>query len=83
MVVDIVTEDFLDEIYLLGAAIKAIDLPDTITLLVLPKNVKSSFEKIFNPEKVKVLKVGDLMDSMDQIINEILTLTGAKLHEKA
>ncbi len=82
VIVDIVTEDFLDEKYLLGVAVKAVDLSDTITLLVLPRNVKSDFEKIFNPEKVKVFKVEDLMNSMDQIVNEILTLIGARLHEK-
>lgn len=80
--VDIVTEDFLDERYLLGVAIKAVDLPNAIMLLALPANVKSGLEKIFNPEKVKVIKVDDLQSSVDLILDEILTLTGARLHER-
>ncbi|MCS7132991.1 MAG: hypothetical protein NZ918_04670 [Aigarchaeota archaeon] len=81
VIVDVVTEDLFDERYLLGVALKAVDIPDVMILLVLPASLESGLEKIFNPEKVRVIRVNDLRGSINQILDEILALVGMKRHE--
>lgn len=81
VIVDMIVEDFFDERHLLSVAMKAVDIPNVMILLVLPASLESGLEKIFNPEKVVVIRVNDLRSSIGQILNEVLALIGAREHE--
>lgn len=78
VMVEIMPPDFLDEQSLLGVAIKALDIPNSITLVILPEDVYRGIEGIFNPEKVKVLRVGSLQNSIEMIADEVLKLAGSE-----
>ncbi len=74
VIVEMMTSDLIDDRSLIGIAIRALDIPNAVTILVLPRDLETSLEKIFNPEKVKVLKVASIGESIDDIMNEILML---------
>lgn len=81
VIIDMITKDFLDERYLLGVALRAVDIPHAMVLLVLPADAGSSLEKIFNPERVKVIRVDSFQESVDKVLDEILALVSMKKHE--
>ena len=72
--VDIIPPGFLEERYLLRAVIKAMDLSKVITVLVLPKKIEPHFEEILDLDKVRVIKIDDLSNSGDRIIDEIMAI---------
>ena len=74
VIVEILTPSIIDDRSLIGVAIRALDIPEAITLLVLPREIETDLEKIFNPEKVRVMKVDNLKESINEILDSILML---------
>jgi len=74
VVIEIMPPDFIDEQSLLGVAIKALDISDSIILLILPGGVFEQVEEVFNPERVKVIRVASLENSVGEIVDEVVRL---------
>lgn len=66
----------IDERYLLSMMIEAADMPDSVMFLILPSNFKPELEKILNPEKIKIIKLDTLENSIDKVVHELVTLYG-------
>lgn len=79
LIIEIAPKDVVDERYPFLVSIEAIDIPNSAMLLILPKDTLPELETIFNPEKIKVVKVEDLPGSVGIIVDEILKMLGERI----
>lgn len=82
LVIEIASEKIADETYPILMTLKAADIPNSIMVIVLPSSFRPELEKIFNPEKIRIIKVDDISSSVDRIIGEIARIIGVVSHER-
>jgi hypothetical protein len=82
LVIEIAPEKIADDTYPILMMLKAADIPNSITMIVLPSSFRPELEKIFNPEKIRIIKVDDIPSSVDKIVDEVVGAIGAMGHER-
>jgi hypothetical protein len=83
IVIEIAPERIVDETYPILMTLKAADIPNSIMVIILPSSFKPELEKIFNPEKIRIIKVGDISSSASRIADEIARIIGAISYEES
>ncbi len=71
LIIEIAPEEIMDERYPLLMTIEAVDVPDSIMIIILPSSFRPELESIFNPEKIKIIKVENIYRSVDEIVEVI------------
>ncbi|MEN2975171.1 MAG: hypothetical protein ABDH32_06310 [Candidatus Caldarchaeales archaeon] len=82
LIIEIAPEEFVDERYPLLMTIETIDIPNSMMVIIVPSSFKPELESIFNPEKIKIVKVENLSNSIDRVVDEIVKMIGVRIHEK-
>ncbi|MEM4718692.1 MAG: hypothetical protein QW330_01360 [Nitrososphaerota archaeon] len=80
LVIEIAPEQIADELYPIIMSLKAADIPNSMMIIVLPSSFRPELEMIFNPEKIRVIKVEEIRESVDRIVDEIARIIGATGH---
>ncbi|MCS7125716.1 MAG: hypothetical protein NZ929_02240 [Aigarchaeota archaeon] len=79
LIIEIAPEEFIDERYPLLMSIEAVDIPNSVMIIILPSSFRPELESIFNPEKVKIIKVENLSNSIDKVVDEVIKIVGARI----
>jgi len=82
LVIEIMPEKIVDETYPMLMTLKAADIPNSIIVIVLPSSFKPELEKVFNPEKIRIIRVDDISSSVDRIVGGIARIIGVISHER-
>jgi rubrerythrin len=82
IIVEIAPEKIADETYPILMTLKAADILNSIMVIVMPSSFRPELEKIFNPEKIRIIKVDDILSSVDRIVGEIARIIGVVSHER-